>query len=186
MSEMESDDPRLRATEEQMRRALGLRQGSAPPTRFSNSGTHAPHPQKRQFARDGDIPVEILHGHDNSSRVNQLDAIREALQAQTAAREDAERLLTEARRTIHDLQTKLGHERVARNEAAQQAEIANREFERELATARQNLETERALRLTIACERYQAVLGRQAATDRLRQAKEVRNNAGRAKTTSCS
>ena len=118
MSEIELDDQRLRATEEQMRRALGLRQGSSSPARVSSN---APHPQKRQFARDGDVRVELLHGHDNS-RVNQLDAIREALQSQTAAREEVERLLAEARHTIHDLQTKLGHERLARDEAAQQAE----------------------------------------------------------------
>jgi hypothetical protein len=37
-------------------------------------------PSTRQFVRDGDVPVEVLHGQDNSSRVNQLAATREALQ----------------------------------------------------------------------------------------------------------
>jgi hypothetical protein len=182
MSEIESDDPRLSATEEQMRRALGLRQGSSPPARFSSSGAHAPHPKKRQFARDGDVPVEVLHGRDNSSGVNQLDATRQAVQAQTAAREEAERLLTEARHTIHDLQTKLGHERLARDETAKQAETAKRELEQALTAARADLEAEHDLRLTMARERDQAILGRQAAEDRLRQAKEARKIAGRAKT----
>ena len=38
----------------------------------------------------------------------------QALRQQTAAREEAERLLADARNTIHDLETKLGHERLAK------------------------------------------------------------------------
>jgi septal ring factor EnvC (AmiA/AmiB activator) len=180
MSEIDSDDPRSRAAEQQMRRVLGLREGSSPPSRFSNSTTHVQHPQRRQFIRDGDVPVEVLHRHDNS-RVNQLAATREALQAQTVAREGAERLVTDARQTIHDLQTKLGHERLAREEAVQHTDGAMREFEQE-AAARQELEDERALRMTAARARDQAVLARQAAEDRLRQAKEARKVAGRVET----
>ena len=81
-----------------MRRALGLRQGSSPSGQVLSN---APHPQRRQFVRDGEVLVEVLHGPDNSSRVNQLAATREALQAQTTAREEAERMLAEARHTIH-------------------------------------------------------------------------------------
>jgi hypothetical protein len=176
MSETESDDPRSHAVEEQMRRSLGLRQGSSPPARFSNSETH--HHKRHQFVRDGDVQVEVLHGHDGS-RVNQLDATRQALQAQTAARDEAERLLTEARHTIHDLQTKLGHERLAREEAVQRVESAKVEVEQELTAAREDLEAERLLHLAAAKERDQAILGRQAAEDRLRQAKEVRKIAPR-------
>jgi hypothetical protein len=178
MSEIESDDPRLRATEEQMRRALGLRQGSSPSGQVSSN---VPHPQRRQFVRDGDVPVEVLHGPDNSSRVNQLAAIREAQQAQTTARVEAERMLAEARHTIHDLQTKLGHERLARDEAVQRVESAKREVEQELAAARQELEAERSLRTTLARERDQAILGRQAAEDRLWQAKDAQKVVRRAK-----
>jgi hypothetical protein len=43
-----------------------------------------------------------------------------------------------------------------------------------LAAARDDLEAERALRLATARERDHAILGRQAAEDRLRQAKEAR------------
>ena len=180
MSEIESDDPRLRATEEQMRRAFGLRQGSSSPPQASSNG---PYPHKRhQFVRDGDVQVEVLHGHDNSSRVNQLDVTRQALLAQTDAREEAERLLAEARHTIHDLQTKLGHERLARDEAVQHVESAKGEIEQELAAAREDLEAERALRLATARERDHAILGRQAAEDRLRQAKEARKIARRPET----
>jgi hypothetical protein len=170
MSEMESDDPRSRATEDQMRRAFGLRQGSSPTARFSNSETH--YHKRHQFVRDGDVQVEVLHGHDGS-RVNQLDATRQALQAQIAIREEAERLLTEARHTIHDLQTKLGHERLARDEAVQHVESAKGEVEQELVGAREDLEAERLLRLATAKERDQAILGRQAAEDRLRGARKT-------------
>jgi hypothetical protein len=161
-----------------MRRALGLRQGSSPSAQVSSN---VPHPQRRQFVRDGDVPVEVLHGPDNSSRVNQLAATREALQAQTMAREEAERMLAEARHTIHELQTKLGHERLARDEAIQRVESAKRDVEQKLAAARQELEAERSRRTTTARERDQVIVGRQAAEDRLRQAKDARKLVRRAK-----
>jgi hypothetical protein len=178
MAELESDDPRLRATEKQMRRALGLQEGSSPSGQVSSN---VPHPQRRQFVRDGDVPVEVHHGPNNSSRVNQLAATREALQAQSMAREEAERMLAEARHTIHDLQTKLGHERLARDEAVQRAGSAMRDVEQELAAARQELEAERSLRTTTARERDQAIVGRQAAEDGLGQTKDTRKVVRRAK-----
>ena len=179
MSEIDSDDPRLRGTEGLMRRSLGLRQGSSPPARFSNSDSH--HHKRHQFVRDGDAQVEVLHGR-GGSRVNQLDAARQALQAQSAARNEAEWLLTEARHMIHDLQTKLGHERLARDEAVQHVESAKRGVEQDLTAAREDLEAERLLRLATARERDQAILGRQAAEDRLRQAKEMQETAGQPNT----
>jgi hypothetical protein len=161
-----------------MRRALGLRQGSSPSGQVLSN---VPHPQRRQFVRDGDGPVEVLHGPDNSSRVNQLAATRDALQAQTTAREEAERMLAEARHTIHDLQTKLGHERLARDEVVQRVESAKRDVEQKLAADRQELEAERSLRMTTARARDQAIVGRQSAEDRLRQAKGARKDVRRAK-----
>jgi hypothetical protein len=178
MSGIESDDPRLRATEEQMRRALGLRRGSWPSGQVSSN---VPHPQRRQFVGDGDVPVEVLQGSDNRSLVNQLTATRDALQAQTTAREDAERMLAEARHTIHDLQTKLGHERLARDEAVQRVQSTKRDVEQQLAATRQELEAERSLRMATAKERDQAIVGRQAAEDRLRQAKDARKVVRQAK-----
>jgi hypothetical protein len=50
-----------------------------------------------------------------------------------------------------------------------------------LAAARQELEAERSLRTTTAKERDQAIIGRQAAEDRLRQAKDARKVVGRPK-----
>ena len=161
-----------------MRRALGLRQGSSPSGQVSSN---VPHSQRRQFVRDGEVLVEVVHGPDNSARVNQLAATREALQAQSTAREEAERMLAEARHTIHDLQTKLGHERLARDEEVQRVESAKREIEQELAAARQELEAERSLRTTTARERDQAIVGRQAAEDGLGQTKDTRMLARRAK-----
>ena len=161
-----------------MRRALGLRQGSSPSGQVPSN---VPYRQRRQFVRDGEVPVEVLHGPDSSSRVNQLAATREALQAQTTAREEAERMLAEAHHTIHDLQTKLGHERLARDEAVQRVESAKRDVEQKLAAAWQELEAERSLRTTTARGRDQAIVGRQAAEDRLRQANDARKIGGRAK-----
>ena len=62
-------------------------------------------------------------------------------------------------------------------------ECAKVEVEQELTAAREDLEAERLLRLaTAARERAQAILGRQAAEDRLRQAKEMRKTAGQPNT----
>ena len=73
----------------------------------------------------------IVHG-DSGSRLQQLDAARQALRQQTAAREEAERLLAEARNTIHDLETKLGHERLAKDEVTQRADAERQKVEEAL------------------------------------------------------
>jgi hypothetical protein len=115
MTDFPSDDARLRATETQMRHALGLHGGA--PTRSSAGGSQ---PQRRRFVRDGEVPVTIIHGGhhpDGEAGTNQLDAARQAVRCEAAARERAQRLLEEAQATIRDLQTKLGHERLAKDEA---------------------------------------------------------------------
>ena len=136
-------DARLSATELQMRRALGLDRETS---RLSQP-THSPNPsngphQRRHFARDGDVPVTIVHS-DSGSRLQQLDAARQALRQQTAAREEAERLLADARNTIHDLETKLGHERLAKDEVTQRIDAERRQIEEALAAAQEELATER-------------------------------------------
>jgi hypothetical protein len=124
--------------ESQMRKALGLLgegQRHRPdserieqPHRMSdrfNGGLH-----RRRFVQDGDIPVTVLrrdHGHElpahrgvaaaaapTSSRLQRTEA---ALAAETAARERAERSLAETQALAHDLQTKIGHAELAKNEA---------------------------------------------------------------------
>lgn len=70
-----------------------------------------PHPYRRRFARDGDVPVTVVHvhvhDHDDGAGINGIDAARQALREQVAAREQAEPLLQEARTTIQTLETKL-------------------------------------------------------------------------------
>jgi hypothetical protein len=125
--------------ESQMRKALGLLgEGSRhrpdhtdrlePPHRMGdrfNGGLH-----RRRFVQDGDIPVTVLRrdqGHEipahrgapaaappTSSRLQRTEA---ALAAETAAREKAERSLADVQAVAHDLQTKIGHAELAKNEA---------------------------------------------------------------------
>jgi hypothetical protein len=139
MSQSFSDDARLRATEAQMRRALGLQEQAPTPDRGppvpTNAGTA--HPHRRHFVRDGEVPVTVVHrDNDNGAGSNKLDAARQALKEQTAAREQAEQLLQEARATIQDLQTKLAHERIARDESLRRLADERQIIEDELATER--------------------------------------------------
>jgi uncharacterized protein (DUF4415 family) len=92
-----------------------------------NGGLH-----RRRFVQDGDIPVTVLRrdqGHEapahrgvaapaapTSSRLQRTEA---ALAAETAAREKAERSLAETQSVVRDLQTKIGHAELARNEAVE-------------------------------------------------------------------
>jgi hypothetical protein len=85
---------------------------------------------RRRFVQDGDIPVTVLRrdqGHElpahrgaptsappSSSRLQRTEA---ALAAETAAREKAERTLADVQALAHDLQTKIGHAELAKNEA---------------------------------------------------------------------
>jgi hypothetical protein len=124
--------------ESQMRKALGLlgegQRNRSEPERSEqshragdrfNGGLH-----RRRFVQDGDIPVTVLRrdpGHEvpahrgvaatappTSSRLQRTEA---ALAAETAARERAERSLSETQALAHDLQTKIGHGELAKNEA---------------------------------------------------------------------
>ena len=127
MTDLQPDDPRLRTAEERMRHALGLH-GDTPrqsATDHPTTMTHGSHPQKCRFVRDGEVPVTVIHRdhrQDDTSGANQLDAARQAIRSQAAARERAERLLTEAQITTRTLQTKLAHERLAKDEAILRAE----------------------------------------------------------------
>jgi hypothetical protein len=79
----------------------------------------------RRFARDGEVPVTVLHrDHDEiGGGTNTLDAAQAALREKIEAREHAETLLREAQATIRDLQTKLAHERLDRDEEALNAPV---------------------------------------------------------------
>jgi hypothetical protein len=115
-----------------MRRALGL--GNQPTARqygYQTPRTSDHHAQKRRFAVDGDVPVVVLERRNQgtgvtsapaaSPPVNRLREVETALKAEQDARQRAERLLTEARAAIHDLQTKIGHANLARDEAVERA-----------------------------------------------------------------
>jgi hypothetical protein len=163
MSESSTDELRLRATEAQMRRALGLgdQPSSAPELRLSSAPPGTAHPHRRHFARDGEVPVTVLH-HDDGAGTNKLDAARQSLREQIAAREQTKRFLEEARVTVKDLQTKLAHERIAAEEAVRRAEDEQQAIERQL-------EEELAARQKAEQERDEAIAARQEAEERLRE-----------------
>lgn len=111
-----------------MRRALGLvDQPAVSQSGYKTARPSDRHTQKRRFAVDGDVPVVMLGRRDQgmgvtstpaaSPPVNRLREVETTLEAEQEARRRSERLLTEARATIHDLQTKLGHANLARDEA---------------------------------------------------------------------
>jgi hypothetical protein len=147
-----------------MRHALGLR-GDTPP-RSSASGSQ---PQRHRFVRDGEVPVTVLrrdHQPDGEHGANQLDAARQAIRSEATAKERAERLLAEAQARIRDLQTKLGHERLARDEAVE----AVRRLETEARVAAHAQETAEA---ELVAER----LARRNAEDALAEALEAHQEA---------
>jgi hypothetical protein len=124
--------------ESQMRKALGLlgephrqrpeAERGEPPVRLNDRFSGGLH--RRRFVQDGDIPVTVLRrdqGYEvpahrgvaapqapTSSRLQRTEA---ALAAETAAREKAERSLSETQSVVRDLQTKIGHAELAKNEA---------------------------------------------------------------------
>ena len=158
MTDSQSDDANLRATEAQMRHALGLRSDAPirPASDQPATLTIGSQPQRRRFVRDGEVPVTVVHRDyqaGGSPGNNQLDVARQAIRSEAAARELAERSLNEAHITIRDLQTKVAHERLAKDEAqeivrrleteARAAVQALQDAEAELAAmrlARQNAE----------------------------------------------
>jgi hypothetical protein len=96
-----------------------------------------------------------------------LDAARQALRQQIVAREGAERLLASARTTIHDLETKLGHERLANDEVTQRTNAARLQIEEALTAVQEELATERTVRARGERERDEAVVAARTAEQRL-------------------
>ena len=171
MTDSLSDDARLRATEEQMRRALGLHNASPTQDRpvHSPATPGASSSQRRRFVRDGEVPVSVIRrDQDDGANTNKLDATRQALREQIEAREQAEHLLQEAQATIRDLQTKLAHERLARDEAIQRVVSEMQVVEQALQREQEELATERASRQKAEQERDGAIAARQEAEQRLR------------------
>jgi hypothetical protein len=97
MSESLHDDARLRATETQMRRALGLAadtQVRSTPT-HSTDVTYGSHRQRHRFIRDGEVPVTFIRRSRypvSEPGTNQLDAARQAVRFPAVAGEHSKRL----------------------------------------------------------------------------------------------
>jgi len=175
------DTAQMEDTEAQMRRALGLygdtpRHRIEPdradsPQRSTDRyspgghspGGHGAGGHRRRFVQDGDVPVTIVRrdaGPDPSNNrpaalvapsQSRLQRTEAALAAETAAHERVERALAEAHATIRDLQTKIGHFELAKNEALDKARQI-REAHDTLAAAAEAHEHE----LTVADERVRA------------------------------
>ncbi len=124
--------------ESQMRKALGLLGESTrhradqdrieTPARFNERFSTGSH--RRRFVQDGDIPVTVVRrdqGHEvqphrgsvpaASPTSSRLQRVEVALASEIAAREKAERSLGEALALARDLQTKIGHAELGKNEA---------------------------------------------------------------------
>jgi hypothetical protein len=183
--------------ESQMRRALGLL-GEPPRHRpeadrleqpVRAGGGYGGGLHRRRFVQDGDIPVTVLRrepGHDapphrviapaNVPTSSRLQRAESALATETAAREKAERSLNEAFAVVKDLQTKIGHAELARNEAIEELR-RERETAAQMRTEVQGWEA----RLQEAYQQVQAAEGAaQAYQDQLAEERQARKVAEKA------
>lgn len=137
-----AEDPApIDEAESQMRKALGLL-GDAPRhrpdaerTEVNSRSSGSPGPfggglHRRRFVQDGDVPVTVLRRdqqHDSiphraapsnaTPTTSRLQRAESSLAAESTMREKAERALSEAQSAVRDLQTKVGHAELAKNEA---------------------------------------------------------------------
>jgi hypothetical protein len=165
MTDSPPDDARLRSAEAHMRRVLGLRGDTQRhvATDYPATSTNGSHPQRRRFVRDGEVPVTVIHREphpDGEPGSNHLQAARQALRSEAAAKERAERMLADAQAAVRVLQTKLAHERLAKDEALQRTEAESQASEQALQSVRTELLAERAVRVSAE----QAARDAQAAT----------------------
>jgi DNA repair exonuclease SbcCD ATPase subunit len=151
--------------ESQMRKALGLL-GDTPrhqvePERSqrlgrpsSNLGPSGGGLQRRRFVQDGDVPVTVLRREQAHNPIPQraalsgvapassrLQRVEAAQAAEGAARETAERSLRETQTAVRDLQTKIGHADLAKNEAIDALQ-REREANAQARTELESLQTE--------------------------------------------
>ncbi len=167
-----------------MRRALGLQHepSQSTPSKSPPAGANTlVAPQRRHFVRDGDVPVTMVRGEHGGALVQQLETARQALRAQTTAFEEAVRALADARNTIRDLQTKLAHESLAKDEVGSHADAEQQRIRKELATAQQALSDERAMREQVEEQRDRAIAELRAVQQRPQQATATRQVGNEAK-----
>ncbi len=120
------------ATENRMRRALGLQGPSRQPLQQRADQARPRH----RFVQDGGVPVVVLNGrsdHDPTAvfkaRVAELEA---ALEAERTAHGATRRSLQEAQAALQALQTRLVHAELAHNEALAAERTARRAAEESL------------------------------------------------------
>jgi hypothetical protein len=139
--------PPMDDAEQQMRRALGLygdTPRSRPESERSESGQRAgggggfmQGVHRRRFVQDGEVPVTVVHpgGGQQGPTSSRLQRVEAALVAETAGRDKAERALHDAQATVQALQTKMGHNDLAKSEAV----AASKRHLEELVTVREEL-----------------------------------------------
>jgi hypothetical protein len=141
----------MRSAEAHMRRVLGLQgEPQRHVTTDRSTSSNGSQSQRRRFVRDGEVPVTVIHREphpDGEPGSNHLQAARQALRSEAAAKERAERMLADAQAAVRVLQTKLAHERLAKDEAVQRAEAENQASEQALQSIRTELLAERAVRV---------------------------------------
>jgi chromosome segregation ATPase len=191
--------------EAQMRRALGLNGGmrSRPepergdqPSQSRMQDRFSP-AHRRRFVQDGDVQVAYVRQPDPAARqpvqasplAARLQRVETTLAAETAARQLAERTLTEAQTTIRDLRTKLGHADLARNEATEALRrdrenqaAARAEFQEQIARQQEAEDRLKTLQrdLSAAQTALQEERGERKALEKaLRAAEEARETAER-------
>jgi hypothetical protein len=141
-----SGTPPADDAEAQMRRALGLFGDAArtrpdgerqEPAQRAGGGGFMQGVHRRRFVQDGEVPVTVVRSPDaaagpTSSRLQRVEA---ALTAETAARDRAERALHDAQAALQALQTKIGHNELAKDEAV----AGSKRDREELITLREEL-----------------------------------------------
>lgn len=128
-----SDQPQPEA---RMREALGLRSDGTRVTPVAHRPDRQPDfgsgPARRhRFVQEGEIPVEVATLRDHAPRGptprHRVDDA--ALAAEKLAREQAERAFSELSERLREVQTKLGHAELARDEAMAMATARLHEIE---------------------------------------------------------
>jgi hypothetical protein len=133
-----SGSPPMDDAEQAMRRALGL-YGDGPRPRpegerqdqgqrgGGGGGGFMQGVHRRRFVQDGEVPVTVVRrdapdaAHPGAAQSgptsSRLQRVEAALAQETAGRERAERALHDAQATVQALQTKMGHNDLAKTEA---------------------------------------------------------------------
>jgi len=152
-SQLSSTAPPMDDAEQAMRRALGLTgdgprprpEGDRPDPAQRPGGGFMQGVHRRRFVQDGEVPVTVVRrdapdaSHAGSGQTpptsSRLQRVEAALAAETSGRERAERALHEAQAALQALQTKIGHNDLAKNEAV----AASKRHAEEIITLREEL-----------------------------------------------